>query len=239
MSKLILNILLSIVFFLIAIALVLILTPPCSLSKLNILTERCFYSQDAEREDFHLQIQDLQDKVSSLQSEILNNECSLNSFVTSQKEEVDGTRLTQKQVESFNNSDLTELAGCWELTGTSQTFYPVGCELLNNCEANKRISSNAEYCFDGSGNGQVKTEFLTGSCRAPTIAKFGQSTSPSPILSFTEAANAKCDYGVGFSDLVARSYECKLTANNRIACSTESSLGNSGSIVLKRKNNDQ
>ena len=237
MSKLILNVLLSVVFFLIAIALVLILTPPCSLSKLNILTERCLYSEDAEREDFHLQLQNLQDKVSSLQSEILDNECSLNSFVVSRKSEKDQTRLTEQQIESFNNLDLSVLAGCWEFVGSAQEFTLVGCGILDNCEVFR--SSNAVYCFDENGNGNAKTDFVGGSCLAPTRSEFNQQSTQSPVLNFTETSDASCDGAVGFNNMVARSYECKLTDGNRIACTTSNSLGTSGNIVLKRKSNGQ
>jgi len=236
-SKLILNVLLSVVFFLIATALVLILTPPCSLSKLNILTERCLYSEDAEREDFHLQLQDLQDKVSSLQSEILDNECSLNSFVVSRRSEKDQTRLTEQQIESFKNLELSVLAGCWEFVGSAQEFTLVGCGILDNCEVFR--SSDAVYCFDENGDGEAKTDFAGGSCRAPTKSEFYQDGNQSPVLNFTEISDAPCDSGVGFGNLVARSYECKLTDGNRIACTASDSFGRSGNIVLKRKSNGQ
>ena len=239
MSKLILNILLSIVFFLIATALVLILTPPCSLSKLTIFTESCLSSDNKKVQDYHRQVQYLEDRISSLKSGILDNECSLNSFVVSSKSEDDDTRLTEEQVDSFKNLDLSALAGCWEFVGTSQEFTPIGCEILGNCAENIRISSNAEYCFDENGDGEAKTDFAGGSCRAPTKSEFYQDDNQSPVLNFTELSEAPCDSGVGFGNLVARSYECKLTDENRIACTTSNSFGRSGDIVLKRKSNGQ
>ena len=250
MSKLILNILLSIVFFLIATALVLILTPPCSLSKLNIFTESCLSADNSKVRDHHRQVQYLEDRVASLQKEIIDNECSLNSFVATEanevdatrleENEVDATRLTEKQVEGFQNADLTNLAGCWEFVGSSQKFYPVNCQREGNCEENKILSSNAEYCFDQNGNGQAKTDFAGGSCRAPTTAKFNQGFNQSPILNFTETTDAPCDPGVGYRSMIARSYSCNLSNDNRITCTTTDSRGaDSGTIVLKRKSNGQ
>lgn len=238
-SKLILNLLLSVVFFLIATALVLILTPPCSLSKLNVFTKRCLSSDNNRVQDYHRQVQYLEDRIASLQKEILDNECSLNSFVVSSKGEDDDTRLTEEQVNSFKNLDLSALAGCWEFVGTSQEFAPIGCEVLGNCAENISRSSNAEYCFDENGDGEAKTDFAGGSCRAPTKSEFYQDGNESPILNFTEISEAPCDSGVGFSNLVARNYECKLTDGNRIACTTSNSFGRSGNIVLKRRSNGQ
>jgi hypothetical protein len=239
-SKLILNILLSIVFFLIAIALVLILTPPCSLSKLSIFTESCLSSDNNKVQDYHQQVQYLEGRIAGLQREILNHDCSLNSFVATDENEVDATRLTEKQVEGFQNSDLTNLAGCWEFVGSSQEFYPVNCQWQGNCEENRILSSNAEYCFDQNGNGQAKTDFAGGSCRAPTTAKFNNGFNRSPILNFTETKDAPCDPGVGYRSMVARSYACNLSNENRITCTTTDSRGaGSGTIVLKRKSNGQ
>jgi len=238
-SKLILNTLLSVLFFLIAVAVVLILTPPCSLSKLNMFTESCHSSDNIKERDYRRKMQDLEERIASLKSGILDDECSLNSFVVSTKGKEDDTRLTDKQVESFKNLDLSALAGCWEFVGTSQVFTPIGCEVLGNCEENVNLSSNAEYCFDENGDGEAKTDFAGGSCRAPIKSEFDQDSAHSPVLNFTEISNAPCDSGVGFGHLVARSYECKLTDGNRVECTTSSSFGRSGNIVLKRKSNGQ
>lgn len=240
MSKLLLNTLLSVVFVLIAMVVLLILTPPCSLSKLKLFTEQCLNISIANNEDYDQQIQELENRVAQLRTGIVGKECSLNSFVTIQSDQPDETRLTKKELEGFENADLTNLAGCWEFVGSSQTFYPVGCKLQGNCEENKRISSNAEYCFDESGSGQATTDFANGSCRASTIAEFNQNSGQSPILNFTETSDAFCDGGVGSRAILARSYSCKLSDDNRIKCSTIYSAQGAGSdIVLKRKNNGQ
>lgn len=236
MSKLLLNTLLSVIFVLIAMVVLLILTPPCSLSKLKLFTEQCLNVSNANNEDYDQQIQELENRVAQLRTGIIGKECSLNSFVTIQAVQPDETRLTKKELEGFENADLTNLAGCWEFVGSGRAYFPVGCELQGNCEEKKVLSSNSEYCFDESGSGQATIDFASGSCRAPTIAEFNQSAGQSPILNFSETTDAICDRGVVYTHLVAKSYSCNLSDNNRITCTTTSG---SRTIVLKRNNNGQ
>ena len=149
-------------------------------------------------------------------------------------------RLTENELDAWDDKRLDGFAGCWQFAGSAQVFVPVGCE--DNCP--EPPSSDATYCFNEQGFGDVKTEISGNYCQAEITAEFGSKESGPQTLNFTELTSQKCPAGTLRSDgtpmgwLTARDYECVLSDKKNIECKTRDSNDKNGSISLVRKNDE-
>ena len=234
MSKLLLSVLFSAGFLLIGVCIFLVTVPPCALSQFNIFDRSCVGQSKIKETVDTASIQALENRLAALKQELMNKNCAYNSF--SVKENVTDYReiLTSEEVTGFNDRDLGKLSGCWEFIGSKQEFIPVDC-YGDNCL--KVPSSDARYCFSGNGTGTVETELSGYYCRGEIIANFDTLGGSNPILSFDEPEGQVCDRGAAYTDLISRSYKCKLTSEFRINCTTTNSMGNASEIVLGRIEN--
>ena len=246
------------------VAVVLRVVPACSLANHSIFKTNCERDEVVQLSSPKLITAQLLERINQLEKKILNDECSYASFdeiiveetfevpeVIADNEpepepeptpEVQEEILTESEVEAWNENRISGFSGCWEVRGSSQSFVPVGCEIDDCPSAN---SSNATYCFDQNGFGDVKTEIAGKYCRANIKAEFKDQQSGSQSLNFSELAGQKCADNTKFSDgssftsIVARNYKCKLTNQKSIKCSTENSAGKVGNnISLVRKNDE-
>ena len=234
MSKSLLSALFSAGFLLIGICIFLVTVPPCALSKFSIFDRSCVGQSKIKETIDTVSIKALENRLAALKQELMNKNCAYNSF--SLKENVTDHReiLTSEEVSGFNDRDLGKLSGCWKFLGSKQIFTPVDCFGDNCLEV---PSSDARYCFSGTGTGTVETELSGYYCRGEIIANFDTMDGSNPILSFDEPEGQVCDIGAAYNKLISRSYKCKLNSEFRINCTKTNSMGNTSEIVLGRIEN--
>ena len=240
-------------------AVVLRVVPACSLANYSIFKTNCERDEVVQLSSPKLITAQLLEKINQLEKKILNDECSYASFdeiIVEETFEVPEViadnepepepepepvaqeeTLTEAEVEAWNDKEIRGFAGCWEFTGSAQSFVKIGC--TGNCPATE--SSDATYCFDEDGRGEVKTEISGKYCRADIVAEFGLAPGPQ-TLNFKELTGQKCppgtlaSDGASFGSLIPRDYECELSDQKRIKCSTKNSEGVARNISLVRKN---
>ena len=226
------------------VAILLRVVPACSLANYSIFKVNCERDEVADLRSPDLTTSQLLLRINQLEKLILNEECS---YVSLDVPEVIADKLpmaqleilTESEVEAWNEKEISGFSGCWEFTGSAQSFVEVGC--TGNCPETE--SSDATYCFDEDGRGEVKTEILGKYCRADIVAEFGLAPGPQ-TLNFKEMSDQKCPTGTLDSDgtsfgyIVARDYECKLTDQKSVKCSTKSTQGSENEISLVRKNDE-
>ena len=224
------------------VAILLRVVPACSLANYSIFKVNCERDEVADLRSPDLTTSQLLRRINQLEMLILNEECS---YVSLDVTEVIADKLpmaqleilTESEVEAWNEKEISGFSGCWEFTGSAQSFVEVGC--TGNCPATD--SSDATYCFDEDGRGEVKTEISGKYCRADIVAEFGLAPGPQ-TLNFKELTGQKCppgtlaSDGASFGSLIPRDYECELSDQKRIQCSTKNSEGVTGNISLVRKN---
>jgi len=234
MSKSLLSALFSAGFLLIGICIFLVTVPPCAFSKFSIFDRSCVGQSKIKETIDTVSIKALENRLAALKQELMNKNCAYNSF--SLKENVTDHReiLTSEEVSGFNDRDLGKLSGCWKFLGSKQIFTPVDCFGDNCLEV---PSSDARYCFSGTGTGTVETELSGYYCRGEIIANFDTMDGSNPILSFDEPEGQVCDIGAAYNKLISRSYKCKLNSEFRINCTKTNSMGNTSEIVLGRIEN--
>lgn len=232
MSKLLLSALFSVGLLLIGICIFLVTVPPCALSQFNIFDKSCVGQQKLIKSDATNRILALERRLETLKTELSSINCAYNNFNT-QSGTQQNQILSTEEVFDFNQRELDGLAGCWELVGSRQTFYLVDC--ISDCE--EFPSSNAVYCFNEDGSGNVETELSGAYCRGDIVANFNSEDAADTLLIFNEPDGQKCDPGLAASFIVPREYQCRLTEDFRISCDTSNSRGNSSNIVLRRIEN--
>jgi hypothetical protein len=244
-SRFYISLLCSIVFSMVFVAILLRVVPACSLATYSIFKVNCERDEVADLRSPDLTTSQLLRRINQLEKLILNEECS---YVSLDVPEVIADKLpmaeleilTESEVEAWNDKEISGFSGCWEFTGSAQSFVEVGC--TGNCPATE--SSDATYCFDEDGRGEVKTEILGKYCRADIVAEFGPSQGGPQTLNFKELSDQKCPTGTlgsdgtSFGNIVARDYECKLSDQKSVKCSTKSTQGSENEISLVRKNDE-
>ena len=242
MYRMFISALLSILLLLIGLVLILILLPPCGLSHFSYnkaLCSKVSLSQILSLDD---QIIKLEQDLYHLKQEILSDECVYNAFLKSQQiqETSNPTKLSDQEVNSFNERDLAKFSGCWDLDNSAKTFALETCIGLPNCPT--MISQDARYCFANDGVGSVTTKFPLGDCSGAIKANFNEQNKEKVKLIFEELANLQCDPQVRFDNgknlnnisIIKRIYECELTSASEIQCAVGNSLGNQVIYYLKR-----
>ena len=232
MSKLLLSALFSVGLLLIGICIFLVTVPPCALSQFNIFDKSCVGQQKFVKSDATKRILALESRLETLKTELTSVSCAYNNFTTlsdPQRNQI----LSNEEISDFNERKLGSLAGCWEFVGSKKIFVPVDC--VSDCP--EAISSNAVYCFNEDGTGDVETELSGYYCRGSIVAEFNPQEEQDTVLLFNEPSGQTCDAGSMASSLIPRDYECSLTNDFRISCDTSSSRGNKGNIVLRRIEN--
>ena len=223
------------VFFLIAISLFLRVIPPCSLAFIEMFSRSCVSSVSDKKTLSTSSIHNLEQELKKLRETLISKDCAYSVFADdSSDQNLVSQQLTEKEVNSFNRRELSELSGCWEFVGTKQTFVSVNCEESAEEYCKKAYSENATYCFSSNGTGTVKTEFNNLFCKADTSVRFNNSEQENTELFFTELTDQQCEYGVGFGSLIARKYICNLNSQKLIECRTSNQLNNTGKITLRR-----
>ena len=243
MFRFYLTFLMTSVFFLISTAIFLVVVAPCALSKFSWSDQSCELTSTPKEAPNLDQIANLEHKLKLLKSDLLSEQCAYNAFNETPVADLpsaEPTVLTSEEEDGFAQQDLSKLAGCWEFTGSEQVFTPVGRDYP------KTPSSNAYYCFNPEGRGDVKTEIGGNFCTAEIIAKFDGSSEDGGALKFAELTDQKCPLdtkrsdGSPFMSIVSRDYRCKLIGQvgaQKIACQTVSDYdGSENEIVLKRAN---
>jgi len=241
----------SIAFAMVFVAVVLRVVPACSLASYSIFKTNCERDEVVQLSSPKLITSQLLERINQLEKKILNDECSYASFDGSTVQETfevpevtadnepepepvaQEETLTEAEVEAWNDKEISGFSGCWDFEGSAQSFVEVGCKLKNNCM--EIFSSDATYCFDQNGRGQVKTEISGEYCQADIVAEFGLTPGPQ-TLNFKEQTNQICPPDAPFSGLIARDYKCELSDQKRIQCSTKNSEGSGSNISLVRKN---
>ena len=245
-SRFAISTLCSLAFAMIFVAVVLRVTPACKLANYKFFNESC----DRAITSPNLSIDDTNSKLASeikqLEKIILNKKCSYASLKEPDQENAIkdselNERLTENELEAWNDKRLDSFAGCWQFSGSAQTFVDVDCKPEDNCPVTP--SSDATYCFDERGLGDVKTEISGNYCRAKITAEFGMQAAGPQTLNFTETTNQICPRGTlasdgtAFGNVIARKYECVLSDEKRITCSASNSYSNN-QISLVRKNDE-
>ena len=227
------------------VAVILRVTPACKLAHYHFFKESCdrgITVPKSSTDDINSQ---LMSEIKQLEKIILNEECSYASLKEpDQKNAIKDSelneRLTENEVEAWDAKKIGGFAGCWQLTGSAQKFTLIDCG--DNCPVT--LSSDATYCFNEQGLGDVATEISGNYCSAKITAEFTKEQSGPQKLNFTELSDQECPTGTLTSDgvpmgsLVARDYECMLSDEKSIKCSTSNSYDNNGSISLVRKNDE-
>ena len=227
------------------VAVVLRVTPACKLAHYHIFSESCDRGITVPKTSIDDTNSQLMLEIKQLEKIIVNKECSYASLKEPDQENAikngePNQRLTENELDAWTDKRLDSFAGCWQFAGSAQEFIPVDCE--ENCPVTP--SSDATYCFDERGFGDVKTEISGNYCRAKITAEFGSEQSGPQTLNFTELTDQECPAGTLRSDgtamgaLIARDYECVLSDQKSIKCSTSNSYDNNGSISLVRKNDE-
>ena len=232
MSKSLLSALFSAGFLLIGICIFLVTVPPCALSKFSIFDRSCVGQQKILKSEPTSRILALENRLETLKKELMSISCAYNNFNTpnnSPYQEI----LSNDEISDFNQRELASLAGCWEFVGSKQSFYLEGC--TDDCK--EFPSSNAVYCFNEDGSGNVETELSGAYCRGDIVANFNSEDAEDTVLLFNEPDGQKCDPGLAASFIIAREYQCRLSEDFRISCDTEFSSGSKGNIVLRRIEN--
>lgn len=243
MFRFYLTFLMTSVFFLISTAIFLVVVAPCALSKFSWSDQSCELTSTPKEAPNLDQIANLEHKLKLLKSDLLSEQCAYNAFNETPVADLpsaEPTVLTSEEEEGFAQQDLSKLAGCWEFTGSAQIFSP------KDRDYPQASSSNAYYCFNPEGRGDVKTEIDGNFCTGEIIAKFDGSGDDGGALEFAEITDQNCPRGTKFSDgspigfIISRTYSCTLIGQlgaQKIACETVSSYdGYKNKIVLKRAN---
>lgn len=244
-SRFAISTLCSLAFAMIFVAVILRVTPACKLANYKIFNESCdraITSPNLLIDDTNSQ---LMSEIKQLEKIILNKECSYALLKkpgndNSIKNREPNERLTENEVEAWDAKKIGGFAGCWQLAGSAQKFTLIDCG--DNCPVT--LSSDATYCFDEQGLGDVATEISGNYCSAKITAEFTKELSGPQKLNFTELSDQQCPTGTLTSDgvpmgsLVARDYECMLSDEKSIKCSTTSSYDTNGTISLVRKNDE-
>ena len=256
-SRFFISMLCSIAFAMVFVAVVLRVVPACSLANYSIFKTNCERDEVIQLSSPKLITSQLLEKINQLEKKILNDECSYASFdgpaiqetfevpavIADNEPEPEPEpvaqeeTLTETEVEAWNDKEISGFSGCWEFVGSAQSFVDLDCS--ENCPSTE--SSDATYCFDEDGRGEVKTKISGNYCRANIVAEFGL-TPGSQTLNFKELSAQKCPNGTlasdgnPFGNIVARDYECKLSDQKSVKCSTKSARGGENEISLVRKN---
>ena len=234
-------------FFLIGLVLFIIVVPPCGISSFFLNDHSCTAQNQRFSGLYDEEIFNLELELNAVKQKILSEDCVYDAFLPQNVEykaaapQVDPTKLTDQEVSGFESRDLSAMAGCWQLSGSSRDYSPTSCTLGLACPY---LTSDDEiYCFGQDGLGAVTTNFDGGACEGKIKASFNSDISDDIELLF-DTDNQKCDgqlkhkNGQPFGFIEKMSYSCQLTAASRVECKVTSRRGyNQVKVVLKRVDN--
>lgn len=238
-SKLLLSIAFSFISLAILTASILAVFPACNLNLFGrALTAACTSQDENKASSFQNAEKDvgnLLKRIRDLEIQLATKSCAYVEYQNKGEINRDAPKELEKtDLDAWKRKDLGALAGCWALTGSAQTFTRVGCTGENCPQAR---SSNAVYCFDSVGIGNVKTEIDGKFCEAELKAKFSQARE----LVFRELSDQKCPIGTRGSDgkdvgaIISRDYTCKINVSNKAECEQKGRLsGDTKKIILVR-----
>ena len=245
-SKVLLSGLFTLILIFIIGAAVLLVFPACDLKAFGSFPSGCPSSdvnKNSPSQKNQKDLAGLLKRIGDLEVQLAMKSCGYAEYQKNDIVDLNPLRILQEtDLDAWERKDLGVLAGCWTLTGSEQEFLPVSCrgEAGPNCPVTP--SSNAVYCFNSNGVGNVKTEINGNFCEAQLKSEFNQASQ----LLFRELSNQICPIGTKRSDgtrfpsIVSRHYTCKITVKNQAECEVTNGSGYSTrKIILVRTINDQ
>jgi len=240
-SKLLLSFLFSFISLLVITAAVLSVFPACNLKIFGNVVFNCTEAVDQETstdQNPDQSVENLLKQIRNLEVQLATKSCA---YIEYEKKELDPPETLRKtDLDAWERKDLGALAGCWTLTGSAQKFVPISCRYEGGTNCPETRSSNAVYCFNSAGTGNVKTEIDGKFCKADLKAEFSQESQ----LIFKELADQMCPVGIEFSDgsglrsLISSNYTCRITVDNKAECEKKDRLDTTKKIILVRKQDE-
>tara|TARA_B100000780_G_C21118669_1_gene452884 strand:+ start:238 stop:921 length:684 start_codon:yes stop_codon:yes gene_type:complete len=222
-------------------AAVLSVFPACNLKIFGNVVFNCTEAVDQETstdQNPDQIVENLLKRIRNLEVQLATRSCA---YVEYEKKEFDPPEALRKtDLDAWERKDLGALAGCWTLTGSAQKFVPISCRHKGGTNCPETRSSNAVYCFNSAGTGNVKTEIDGKFCKANLKAEFSQESQ----LIFKELADQICPVGIKFSDgsglrsLISSNYTCRITVDNKAECEKKDRLDTTNKIILVRKQDE-
>ena len=213
--------LLSMVIFIIFLALSFLFLGACGISLGTVPFVN--FCNPSERSTVSREIELLQEKARVLEISVFQSECVREHINPNTKDQNFKLKdLSDEDVRLWKNQDIGFLRDCWIIQGTQQTYTMI------NDPSIKFDASDEKYCFDNQGSGVVEVRFAEqgSKCSGSTNASFLDKDT----ITISNSSSV-CTPPNPFSRIIASTIKCELKENGYAKCGAE---GKDSEFVLKK-----